>query len=200
MAYTQTCPAERPAGGPFRARSWDALHPRSLCLAARRPRTLSSAGGEPRGGAGDRPDRRRRSLRAGRAPPRGAARAIAERRVTQPFTLLGLPTVRARIRTKGRGGMIAARLWDVHRGKATLVSRGVYRLRDDQKGGSSSSCSATAGASRRARARLELLGSDPGFLRTSNFDFCVRVSGLRAAAARPLSFYLGTPMSESARP
>ena len=59
---------------------------------------------------------------------------MIQRRFTKPFTMLGLPTVRAQIVTKGRGGFIAARLWDVHRGEQVLVSRGVYRLRDNQHG------------------------------------------------------------------
>ena len=48
--------------------------------------------------------------------------------------MLGMPTVEARIVTRGRGGFLAARLWDVHRGRQVLVSRGVYRLRDNQRG------------------------------------------------------------------
>ncbi len=181
VAYTQTCPTERPSGGPFTARSWDALHPRSLRLSARRPRTLSSAGANlevaqainPIGGGGA-------CARVDAARESGSV--YAERRIARPFTLLGLPTVRARIRTTGRGGMIAARLWDVHRGEATLVSRGVLRLRDDQRGRIVFQLFGNGWRFARGHvARLELLGSDPGFLRTSNFDFRVRVSGLRAA-------------------
>ena len=47
IAYTQTCPSTAAAGGPFQARNWDALHPRSLRLGARAGQTISSDGGDP---------------------------------------------------------------------------------------------------------------------------------------------------------
>ncbi len=97
--------------------------------------------------------------------------------MTKPFTLLGFPTVRASIRTKGRGGMLAARLWDVHQGRQTLVARGVYRLEDNQKGRIVFQLFGNGWRFERGhRAKLELLGSDPNFLRTSNFAFSVRAS------------------------
>jgi predicted acyl esterase len=108
---------------------------------------------------------------------RASGTAVVQRTVTKPFTLLGLPTVRATIATKGRGGMIAARLWDVHQGQQTLVARGVYRLTDNQKGRivfnrfGNDWRFATG-----HRAKLELLGSDPNFVRPSNFEFTVRAA------------------------
>ena len=87
--------------------------------------------------------------------------------------------MRGLIRTEGRGGFIAARLWDVHEGEQTLVSRGVYRLRDDQRGRIAFQLFGNGWRFERGhRAKLELLGNDPGYLRTSNFDFSVRVSKL----------------------
>jgi predicted acyl esterase len=90
-----------------------------------------------------------------------------------------MPTVRAEIKTKGRGGMIAARLWDVSAGEQRLVARGIYRLRDNQK------CKLVfqlfGNGWRFARghtAKLELVGSDPPFVRASNFSFSVKVSKL----------------------
>jgi hypothetical protein len=91
-----------------------------------------------------------------------------------------MPTVRARIVTKGRGGLIAARLWDVHAGRQTLVSRGVYRLRDDQRGRILFQLFGNGWRFRKTHtARLELVGRDPNYLRTSNFRFSVRVKRLR---------------------
>ena len=88
--------------------------------------------------------------------------------------------MRASIRTKGRGGYLAARLWDVHEGRQTLVSRGLYRLRDNQRGRIEFQLFGNGWRFQRGhRAKLELRGNDPGFLRTSNFDFAVRVSQLR---------------------
>jgi pimeloyl-ACP methyl ester carboxylesterase len=176
VAYTQTCPGDAPAGGPFRASSWDALHPRSLRLSAPRTQRISSAGGDlalakeldPIGGKGAC-----HAVGATRASGTG----VVQRTVTKPFTLLGLPTVRATISTRGRGGMIASRLWDVHRGQQTLVARGVYRLTDNQKGRIVFQLFGNGWRFARGhRAKLELLGRDPNFVRPSNFDFTVRAS------------------------
>ena len=102
------------------------------------------------------------------------------------FTLLGLPTVRATIRTKGRGGFLAARLWDVHKGQQVLVSRGLYRLVDNQKGKVVFQLFGNGWRFARGHtARLELTGSDAGYLRTSNFAFSVKVSKLSATLPHP---------------
>ena len=94
--------------------------------------------------------------------------------------MLGMPTVEARVRTRGRGGFIAARLWDVHRGSQTLVSRGVYRLRDNQRGSILFQLFGNGWEFRKGHvAKLELVGRDPNYLRTSNFAFSVRFTRLR---------------------
>jgi fermentation-respiration switch protein FrsA (DUF1100 family) len=176
VAFTQTCPSPAPAGGPFRARSWNALHPRSLRLAARAGQAIRSSGGDPAVAAAIDP------VTGGGAcamvdAARAGGTAVVQRTVTKPFTLLGFPTVRASIATKGRGGMIAARLWDVADGQQTLVARGVYRLTDNQKGRIVFQLFGNGWRFAKGhRVKLELLGSDPNFLRTSNFAFSVRAS------------------------
>jgi pimeloyl-ACP methyl ester carboxylesterase len=177
-AYTQTCPADAPAGGPFRAATWERLHPGSVGLAARASQTVTSSGGDPAVGTALNPIG---GLSSCTALPDAQAEgtAIASRQVDKPFTLLGLPTVRAQIRTKGRGGFLAARLWDVHDGQRLLVSRGVYRLEDDKKGKIVFQLFGNGWRFERGHtARLELVGSDPTYLRTSNFEFSVKVSDL----------------------
>jgi fermentation-respiration switch protein FrsA (DUF1100 family) len=178
LAFTQTCPAAAREGGPFRAENWERLHPLTLTMRRARPQVVRSNGGrrataraiDPVSGAGCKTVSARRA--------RGTA--LVQRRVRRPFTLLGMPTVEASIRTRGRGGFLAARLWDVHRGRQTLVSRGVYRLRDDQRGDIVFQLFGNGWRFRRGHvARLELVGRDPLFLRTSNFRFSVRVSGIR---------------------
>jgi hypothetical protein len=150
-----------------------------MSLAARRGQRVSSRGGapgtakalDPIGGGGA----------CVRVPARRAkGTASIQRRVRRPFTLLGMPLVEARIRTRGRGGFIAARLWDVHRGRQTLVSRGVYRLRDNQRGRVMFQLFGNGWRFGRGHvAKLELVGRDPLFLRTSNFRFSVNVSQTR---------------------
>ena len=177
-AFTETCPATDPAGGPFRASSWEKLHPGSVRMGARSVQRITSDGGDPDVAAsinpiGGKPECE--AVSAARAP----GTAIATRRVGKPFTLLGLPTVRAAIKTKGRGGMIASRLWDVSAGKQVLVARGIYRLRDGQKGKVTFQLFGNGWRFKRGHTvKLELLGSDPTFMRASNFEFSVKVSHL----------------------
>jgi pimeloyl-ACP methyl ester carboxylesterase len=178
-AFTQTCPADAPAGGPFQARSWAELHPKRFRLSASGAQTVTSDGGNPELAAALNP--------IGGKPPCEAqpvgdavGTAVASRSVGKAFTMLGMPTVRARIRTSGRGGMLAARLWDVSGGTQTLVARGVYRLEDNQRGEVVFQLFGNGWRFAKGHtAKLELLGSDPTFLRASNFDFSARVSELR---------------------
>jgi hypothetical protein len=176
-AYTQTCPADAPAGGPFHASSWDKLHPGRLSFGARGTQQVTSSGGDPEIAKAIDP------LGAKPCEPLPDARApgtaIASRKVSRPYTLLGLPTVRAEIKTKGRGGMIASRLWDVNGGTQTLVARGIYRLRDNQTGRVVFQLLGNGWRFARGHtAKLELVGSDSPFVRASNFGFSVKLSKL----------------------
>ena len=176
--FTSVCPRDGTSGAQYRAKSWEQLHPHSVALAARGAQTITSSGGSPEISAAINPI-------GGKSPcePLDAARApgtaVAERRVSKPFTMIGMPTVRAEVHTKGRGGMIASRLWDVHDGQQVLVSRGIYRLEDNQKGKVVFQLFGNGWRFARGHtAKVELVGSDSSYLRPSNFDFSVRVSKL----------------------
>jgi fermentation-respiration switch protein FrsA (DUF1100 family) len=179
LALTQTCPASAPPGRAIVAENWERLHARTATLRHRGPQRVTSRGGnpdtakaiDPIGGSGA-------CATIAAAPAKGTA--VVQRRFRRPFKMLGLPIVEARIRTKGRGGFIAARLWDVHRGKQVLVSRGVYRLRDNQRGRLLFQLFGNGWRFAKGHtAKLELLGNDPNFLRKSNFRFSVTVSRAR---------------------
>jgi pimeloyl-ACP methyl ester carboxylesterase len=177
-AFTQTCPSDAPAGGPFHARSWEKLAPGRVRFSAGGTQRLTSSGGEPDISSALNPIGGKPACEALPAA-RSEGTAIASRRVGKPFTLLGLPTVRAHIRTRGRGGMIAARLWDVHDGKQLLVSRSIYRLEDAQKGDIVFQLWGNGWRFARGHtAKLELTGSDSSTFRASNFKFTVKVSKL----------------------
>jgi predicted acyl esterase len=180
-AFTQTCPQEAPAGGPFRARSWSRLHPGRLLFGARPVQRVTSDGGNADTGAVF--DRVTAGDACATVPTeRAPGTAIAQRRIRDSATMLGLPTVRASIRTRGRGGYLAARLWDVHEGNQTLISRGVYRLQDAQRGRIRFQLFGNGWRLEQGHVvKLELLGRDPNFLRPSNFDFSVRISRLRVS-------------------
>jgi hypothetical protein len=182
LAFTQTCPGTGVEPNPrFRAANWERLHPKTVTMRHRRHLRMSSRGGNPAtaeaidpiGGGG---------VCATVKAERARGTATIQRRFRRPFTMLGMPTVESRIATKGRGGLIAARLWDVHRGKQLLVSRGVYRLRDNQRGRIVFQLFGNGWRFARGHtAKLELLGRDPQYLRTSNFRFSVDFTHMRVA-------------------
>ena len=180
LAFTQTCSSAARASSRFRAENWERLHPKTVTMRHRGLLRMSSRGGpastgkaiDPIGGGG----RACATVKVERA--RGTA--VVQRRFRSAFTMLGMPTVDTRIRTKGRGGFIAARLWDVHRGRQVLVSRGVYRLRDNQRGHIVFQLFGNGWKFAKGHtAKLELLGRDPDYLRTSNFRFSVRFTRTR---------------------
>ena len=177
-AYTQTCPEEADAGGPFRAASWPALHPGAVRrVFGGGSQTVESAGGDPQVAATIDP-----------IGGSGACARVADKDdpgtanyrlpVSDGFTLLGLPTVRARIATQGAGGELATRLWDIAPdGRQTLVSRAIYRLGDDQAGTITLQLNGNGYRFDGGHvAKLELLGRDAPFARPSNNTFSVAVS------------------------
>jgi Acetyl xylan esterase (AXE1) len=128
-AFTQTCPAGAPSGGPHRAGNWESISPGEIRLHSGKPQVIDADGGDPLvaqafnpvggGGAcaqapgGDEPGTA--TYRLAPAPPGG-------------YTLLGSPTVIAHFRSPGANSQVAARLVDVAPdGQKTLVARGLWR-------------------------------------------------------------------------
>jgi fermentation-respiration switch protein FrsA (DUF1100 family) len=181
LAFTQTCSGAGAAraSGRFRADNWERLHPRTVTMRHRGLLRMSSRGGNPNTAAAIDPIGSAGAC-ATVVAKRDRGTATIEKPFRSPFTMLGMPTVETRIETKGRGGFIAARLWDVRRGRQTLVSRGVYRLRDNQSGRIVFQLFGNGWKFARGHtAKLELLGRDPKYLRTSNFRFSVRFTRTR---------------------
>jgi len=96
------------------------------------------------------------------------------------FTLLGSPIVQATIRTRGAGGQIAARLWEVRGKRQRLIARGLYRLRANQRGRIRFDLHPNAyGFAAGRRFKLELLGRDAPYAQAPQRAFSVRVRQLR---------------------
>jgi predicted acyl esterase len=187
-AFTQTCPKEAPAGGPYRAKDWPSLSRILLTSPGpRRAQVVTSDGGNP--ATGKALDQVLTGDACVTVPAeRASGTAIAQFKVRAPFTVLGLPRVLATIRTSGSGAYLAARLWDVSGGRQMLVSRGVYRLANDQRGKLAFQLFGNGWRFKRGHVvKLELLGRDPEYLRTSNESFTVKVSKLNLVlpTARP---------------
>lgn len=183
-AFTTTCPSAigGPSdGGPYAAPSWPAVHSGRVRLTSSETRTVSSSGGSPQTAALYDPIANSDACRT--VPAETAPGTAVYTLRSEGFTLLGLPTISADISTSGANGQLVGRLWDVAPdGRQTLVTRGVYRLLDDQRG---SVRFQLHGNGYRFAAghtvKLELLGADAPYYRASNGAFTVAVSRLELA-------------------
>jgi predicted acyl esterase len=178
-AYTQTCPRTAAGGGPFTASSWSALHPGKITFGSAAPQTFTSAGGNPAiasafdpvGGTSDAC----KTVKA-ETEPNTANYTM----VSPGFTMLGMPTVNATIKTIGSFGELASRLWDVlPSGEQRLISRGVYRLSENQEGTITfqlhgNGYEFAAGDT----VKLQLLGRDAPYYRASNRTFSIKATNV----------------------
>lgn len=176
--FTQTCPKDAPAAGPFSAASWDQLHPGVVRFESKDPQAISSTAGDPQtartldpvagGGAC-----------AQVAHRRDPGTALYELPAASGWTLLGRPTITAKVAVTGTDGQIAARLWNrAPDGTRILVTRGVYRLRGNEE--ITFQLNGNGWRFEKGHVpQLELLGRDAPYYRPSNGAFTVTVSDLR---------------------
>src|SRR4051794_4646525 len=179
--FTQTCPASAPDGGPFSATSWPAIHPGAFRFAGVDPQTVTSAGGNPKTGQTIDPIAGEGACARGAKETAPGTAVVESPVISSPLTLMGLPTVQADVATTGPSGQLDSRLWDVAPdGKQTLVSRGAYRLTDNQTQKQlvfqlhGNGWQFAPGHI----AKLELLGNDAPYLRANNEPFQVAVSNV----------------------
>lgn len=178
--FTQTCPADAPAEGPFAAPTWPEIHPGAVRHSDSAAKTFTSAGGNPETGRQLDPiagGGACTTVAASDAPNSATYRLPA---AEKDFLMIGRPTVNAKVATIGPHGQIAARLWDVGPdGRQTLVTRGVYRLYDNQQGQIVFQLNGNGYRFAKGHVpKLELLGRDAPYLRPSNGEFTVTVSDL----------------------
>ncbi len=131
---TMTCPREAESGGgPYVARSFGALSHGTLRFGTEQALEIDSEGASADLAA-------RLSATAVNlcdpVEPDVTSHAVFSRR-SPGVTLIGLPVLRGRVATSGTYGQIDARLWDRDPATGTqrLITRGVYRLTDNQHGG-----------------------------------------------------------------
>ncbi len=180
-AYTLTCPASTPDGGPYTAPSYSHLARGRLTLGSPATQTLTATGDpytseqfDPIAGTTDA---------CKTITPQNAPGTATYTRTSPGFTMLGLPTVTATINTIGDYGELDSMLFDVApNGTERLISRGAYRLTDNQSGTVTFQLHGNgyffpAGD----QVKLELLGRDAPYLRASNDGaFTVSISNLTA--------------------
>jgi len=177
-AYTQTCPRGAPGGGPFSAKRWSKLHPHTVAFGSAAGQLFTSAGGNATIAAEFDPIANSDACKEVKAETEPNT---ANYTLTSPgFTLMGLPTVTATVKTVSTFGELVARLWDVlPSGEQRLVTRGVYRLNDNQEGNITFQLHGNgyefpAGDT----VKLQLLGRDAPYYRASNGTFAIEATNL----------------------
>jgi predicted acyl esterase len=168
--------------GPFTADDWDALQPAEVRYTAKGEQRFDGAGGKPENAVATDP------LQVALGPCRtvaadddpGAATYRLPAATGDGYTLLGSPTVIADFATSGPNAQIVGRLWDVApSGMQTLVAQAVYRPRTDNRGPQVFQLHPNAWRFAGGHVpKLELLGQSSGYVRPSNGEFTVTVSGL----------------------
>lgn len=180
-ATLTTCPSDKPDVGPFRATGWKSIHPGSFRFGSDPAQEFTSAGGNPT--VAREFDPVFGTTEACKTIPENEEPNVAlyGRKVLDGFTMLGRPTVSARIASTGQHGQIVARLWDVSpEGTMLLVDRGVYALADAQRGRITFQLHGNGYRFDKGhRVWLQLLGRDAPYYQVSNTPFTVRVSKLR---------------------
>src|SRR4051794_9283084 len=181
IASTQTCPREAPAAGPFKAPTFAKLARGEVRFASKKPRTIESGGGDPQVGAAIDPvaGGGNACATASAADQDGTA-TYRLARVKRAYTLLGAPTIVARLKVSGDNAQVAGRLWDVAPDGATqtLVARGEHRPRGTGKT-EVWQLHANGWKFKKGHVpKLELLGSSPPSSRPSNGSFQIDVKRL----------------------
>lgn len=180
-AMTQTCPHTAPSGGPFRAPTLARLAHGVIRFSSAAAQTVDSAGGDPQvaaavdpvAGGGDD------CATTKTDPSPGTAVYKLPAAIGAGYTLLGAPTVTAKLSGTTAASQIASRLWDVapDGSSQTLVARGSYRPAGDGNAVWHLHANGWHFAAGHV-PKLELLGADAPYTRASNGAFTISVSGL----------------------
>jgi hypothetical protein len=179
VATTQTCPHTAPSEGPFAAPTFGELARGEVRFAATGPQTVESTSGDPQVAAAIDPVTGGGDACATTSAGAAAGTAVYRLPAASGYTLLGAPTVIAKLTVSGDAAQLAARLWDVapDGSSQTLVARGTYR----PPGSGDAVFQLHANGWRFAPGhvpKLELLGQDAPYTRFSNGLFSVAVDAL----------------------
>jgi hypothetical protein len=178
---TETLGCNGAAGlGPFETKTWRDQHPGEVRVRGRKRQLMTSAGGsaqnsvqtDPFGGTSSCPQ-------VAAASDPGAATYLGKPAKGDGYTLVGSPTITARIRVKGKYGEISTRLWDVAPdGQQTMVQHSVYKPR---KHGRQTYQLHPAGYHFATGhvPKLEILGADYPYMQQPVGDYEISVRRLR---------------------
>lgn len=185
--FTTTCPSGAsgaPDGGPYTASSWQDLHQGVVSFSSSTEQTITNPGGSSQLGLTFDPILQQEDpSSAGACTTASATQSLGTASystVSRGFTLMGLPTVVAKLAVSGTvadDGQLDARLWDVQPdGQELLVSRGGYRLSEPSP---EQVVFQLHGNGYRFPAgdtvKLELTSNDAPYYRPSNGPFAISV-------------------------
>ncbi|HEX8086954.1 MAG TPA: CocE/NonD family hydrolase [Solirubrobacteraceae bacterium] len=134
--FLMRCPSGSPAQvEPITADNYKELTTKTVRMRTRRRLRIDSSGNSKALAEELNPLGSRASHCTPRSPDRRNKATIAGR-VRRAFTMIGRPVITGRVNARGRYGQIDARLWDFNprTGEQLLITRGAYRLEDDEKG------------------------------------------------------------------
>jgi hypothetical protein len=180
-ALTQTCPKAVPSGGPYRAKTWNALSPGEVRFGSSGARTVLSSSGNPLTSRAIDPITGQGACATTPGADEAGTATYRLPAVTgSGYTLLGSPVISARFVVSGRDPALALRLWDVAPGGATqtLVARALYRPRPGKRQVFQLHPNGWHFAAGHV-PKLELLGRDSPYARPSNFEWSIAVSDLK---------------------
>jgi hypothetical protein len=173
ITETQACNGVQQLG-PFRTASWPAQHPGVLRVRGGAAQTFDSAGGRLDNSAQTDPFGGGNSCRSVSADPDpGAATYESAPAPAGGLTLIGSPTITARLRIEGDYPQITARVWDVApSGDQTMVQHGAYR--PERNGVQTFQIHPSGWHFAEGHiAKLELLGRDFPYTQASNGTFAI---------------------------
>ena len=193
-AFSQTCPNTTPDGGPYKARTWEALQRPGVTFGSDAAKTFTSAGGSSSVASAFDPIAGTSDSCKTIAQTNEPNTATYQHKFSSPLNMIGLPTVHANIDTTGNFGQIDARLWDISGGQQRLISRGVYSLKNNQSGQITFQLHGNGWRFAAGDvAELQLLGKDAPYYQGGNQPFTVKVSKLRVALPKLAAGSAGTP-------
>ncbi len=127
-AFTMTCPTSSPSGGPFEASSWAGFQKGEVRLSDQSTKTIAPNGGDSSVDATWNPVTQNPCTSTSASDLSGVASYRLPAAAASGYTLMGSPTVVAKISSPTANSEIAARLLDVDpNGTETLVDRQLYR-------------------------------------------------------------------------
>jgi fermentation-respiration switch protein FrsA (DUF1100 family) len=193
-AFSQTCPNTTPDGGPYKARTWEALQRPGVSFGSDAAKTFTSAGGNSSVASAFDPIAGTSDSCKTIAQTNEPNTVTYQHKFSSPMNMIGLPTVHANIDTTGNFGQIDARLWDISGGQQRLISRGVYSLNNNQSGQIAFQLHGNGWRFAAGDvAQLQLLGKDAPYYQAGNQPFTVQVSKLRVSLPKLAGGSAGSP-------